>query len=49
VSRIGDQNVRLDGILIVFPSQTAALEPLLRLTLTMQFYGRQEVNLKKTE
>ncbi len=45
---IGDQNGRLEGNLPSFSPHSAALEPLLRLTLPAGFVARQEVNLKKT-
>ena len=45
---IGGHNMRLEGNLPSFFSHSAALEPLLRLTLTTCFIARQEVNPKKT-
>lgn len=45
---IGVQNSRLDGKSLAFPSQSAALEPLLRLTLTPAFRVRQARSTNKS-
>jgi hypothetical protein len=45
---IGDWNARLEGNLPPFSYKSAALEPLLRLTVTLDFPARQVTNVKKT-